>query len=279
MYFSGSRRARIGIVGCLWLPTLADDALRWRVLIHEALHSVSVGMNAQGYGAYLGWEEATVETLQRQLRPEVLTRLGVTIAEATFVSVEASWLYEGCVRALRQIAAEFIAVLETDFFKTSLKAPLRERKANVFAWGKRTASDFEAFKRIYAAASGLLKSLSGIATKGRRITYGSMFTNSSSHRKYRLCVSQCCPPFVRRRSSERCPPCRRHSGFRHCGCRTPGRLRHSGCRLGPDAAGRGSSANPGTAPIGRFQECQRPTPAPTPARRASSSPGSAPSGR
>ena len=113
-------------------------------------------MNAQDYGTYLGWEEATIEALQRQLRPEVLTRLGVTIAEATFVSVEASWLYEGYVGALRQIAAEFIAVPETDFFKTLLRVPLRERKAYVFAWGKRAASDFEAFKRVYAAASGLL---------------------------------------------------------------------------------------------------------------------------
>ena len=70
-------------------------------------------MNAQGYGAYLGWEEATVVYSTAAVEAaRFRRRLGVTIAEATFVSVEASWLYEGCFGALRQIAAEFIAVLE-----------------------------------------------------------------------------------------------------------------------------------------------------------------------
>ena len=138
------------------VATLTNDDVRWRTLIHEALHSVSVGLNAQDYGPYLGWEEATVETLQRLIRPSILARLGVSVEEALFVRVESIWRYEHYVTAIRQIATEFPGVSGEEFFRTLLGVHLRDRTAYVFAWGKRDVPDFERFKRIYANASGHL---------------------------------------------------------------------------------------------------------------------------
>jgi len=138
------------------VATLTNDDARWRTIIHEALHSVSVGLNAQDYETYLGWEEATVEALQRLIRPSILARLGVSVEEALFVRVESTWRYEHYVIALRQIATEFPGVSGEEFFRTLLGVRLRDRKAYIFAWGRRAASDFEKFKRSYANASGHL---------------------------------------------------------------------------------------------------------------------------
>ncbi len=64
---------------------LADQPVHWRTLIHEALHSFSAGYNMTDYQAFLGWEEGTVEQVQRLLRPTVLKRLGLQIDDAVFV--------------------------------------------------------------------------------------------------------------------------------------------------------------------------------------------------
>jgi len=69
---------------------IAEDVARreerWRTLIHEALHAHSVGYNGTDYRALRGWEEGVVEHLQRLLRPTVLSRLQVAIAEDVFRS-------------------------------------------------------------------------------------------------------------------------------------------------------------------------------------------------
>ena len=135
---------------------LGANDTRWRVFIHEALHSVSVGLNNQDSGAHRGWEEGPVEMMQRRLRPDVLARLGRTSAEATSAHMEMGWPYEPYVIALRSLVAEFMDVEEGDFLRTLLGIPLRERKTYVFAWGRRDAADFDRFRRVYAAASGVL---------------------------------------------------------------------------------------------------------------------------
>ena len=56
---------------------LADNPIRWRTLIHEALHSFSAGYTMSSYQMFLGWEEAVVEQTQRLLRPAVLERIGI----------------------------------------------------------------------------------------------------------------------------------------------------------------------------------------------------------
>ena len=48
---------------------LADQPVRWRTLIHEALHLFSAGYDSQDYQAWRGWEEGVVEQLQRLFRP------------------------------------------------------------------------------------------------------------------------------------------------------------------------------------------------------------------
>ncbi len=123
---------------------------------HQTLHSVSVGLIPHEYQNHLGWEEAVVEGLQRHWRPAILARLGVPADEATFAETEVAWVYEYYLTALRQIAAEIAAVVpEPQFFLALLKTPLKDRKAHALAWGRRSP-DWERFKRIYAAASGVL---------------------------------------------------------------------------------------------------------------------------
>src|SRR5262245_59097958 len=61
---------------------VAQQDWRWRTLIHEALHSISVGIRYQDYETLTGWEEGVVEWLQRCYRPEILRRLNIHVPEA-----------------------------------------------------------------------------------------------------------------------------------------------------------------------------------------------------
>ena len=135
--------------------TLGSDG-RWRSLLHEALHSVSVGLTEPEYRRLRLWEEGVVETLQRLYRPVLFRRLGLAIAESQFRAVEEHWRYNRAVEALAQIAAERPDVPPRDFLEAMLRTPLSNRPAFAFEWGCRSA-DFARFKRVYAAASGILR--------------------------------------------------------------------------------------------------------------------------
>ena len=67
----------------------ADVDLRWRTLIHEALHIFSPQYTRYEYNAVRGWEEGVVEQMQRLVRPQVLAALGVTVNEKVLLEVEA----------------------------------------------------------------------------------------------------------------------------------------------------------------------------------------------
>jgi hypothetical protein len=47
---------------------------RSNTIIHELLHSHSVGLNLKDYRLYRGWEEGVLEKLQRLVGPEVLEK-------------------------------------------------------------------------------------------------------------------------------------------------------------------------------------------------------------
>lgn len=128
---------------------------RWRTLIHEALHSVSVGLTPQSFLLFPYWEEAVVESLQRLYRPSILKRLGLALTEEVFAATEAEWRYAAPVNALRRIMAELPGLTEREFLERLLRVPLASRKATVFGWG-RGAEDFQRFLRVYAEASGHL---------------------------------------------------------------------------------------------------------------------------
>lgn len=135
--------------------TLGSDS-RWRSLLHEALHSVSVGLNEPDYHRLRLWEEAIVEMLQRRYRPALLLRLGLNVPVSRFESVEAVWTYNHAIDAISRIAAERPDVPLREFLEEMLRTPLSDRPAYAFDWG-RQAADFARFKQVYAAASGVLR--------------------------------------------------------------------------------------------------------------------------
>lgn len=137
------------------VTSVAAEDGRWRTLIHEALHSVSVGLTPQSFLLFPYWEEAVVESLQRLYRPSLLKNLGLALTEEVFAATEAKWRYAAPVSALRRIIAELPGMTEQEFLERLLRVPLASRKTTVFGWG-RGAADFQRFKRIYAEASGHL---------------------------------------------------------------------------------------------------------------------------
>lgn len=109
-----------------------------------------------GLPAVCRWEEAVVESLQRLYRPFLFERLGLDVPESRFSRLESSWRYNHAMAALGRIAAERPEVPWREFLEGTLSTPLPDRPAFVFEWG-RQAADFEHFKRVYAAASGLMR--------------------------------------------------------------------------------------------------------------------------
>ena len=89
-------------------------------------------------------------------RPTLLRHLGLNIAESRFAAVEATWPYNQAMEALGRIAAERPEVPTREFLEQMLRTPLPDRPAFAFDWG-RQAADFAHFKRVYAAASGILR--------------------------------------------------------------------------------------------------------------------------
>lgn len=142
--------------GITVLESVVQDDQRWRTLLHEALHSVSVGLTEPEYQRFAPWEEAVVESLQRLYRPLLFRRLGLDLDEGPFQALETTWRYQGALGAIGRIAAERPEVPLRDFLEAMLRTPLPNRPAFAFEWGRQTA-DFDHFKRVYAAASGLLR--------------------------------------------------------------------------------------------------------------------------
>ena len=136
--------------------SVLQDDQRWRTLLHEILHSVSAGLTEPMYQQYAPWEEAVVESLQRLYRPLLFQQLGLDFEEEPSQALEATWRYGRAVEAVGKIAAERPEVPVRNFLEAMLRTPLPERPAFAFEWGRQSA-DFDHFKRVYAAASSLLR--------------------------------------------------------------------------------------------------------------------------
>ena len=143
--------------GITVLETVLQDDLRWRTLLHEVLHSVSVGLTEPHYQRHAPWEEAVVEYLQRLYRPLIFARLGLELEESLFQPFESIWRYNRALEALGRIAAERSEVPVQKFMEDMLRTSLPDRPAFAFEWGRESA-DFYHFKQVYAAASGFLRS-------------------------------------------------------------------------------------------------------------------------
>ena len=142
--------------GITVLQAILSNDGRWRSLLHEALHSVSVGLTQESYNQFAPWEEAVVESLQRMYRPALLRSLGVDADESRLAAPEAAWRFNRAVDALGRIAAERPDVPAQEFLEGMLRMPLPDRPAFAFEWGRQGES-FDRFKRVYAVASGLLR--------------------------------------------------------------------------------------------------------------------------
>ncbi len=81
----------------------ADPNLRWRTLIHEALHTFSPPYTRHEFLVARGWEEGVVEQMQRLLRPQVMAALGVELDEALLASVEAGQSYNVFITSLEDL--------------------------------------------------------------------------------------------------------------------------------------------------------------------------------
>lgn len=130
---------------------LIEEPLRWRTLIHELLHSVSVGMNPGDYQRFRGWEEGTVEVLQRRMRPQILSQLGIVVEENIFQTVESQWVFNNYIEALETLR-QALHEDEIAFYLTLLRTPLAMRLQYVY-----NLSNAPDYHRLAALSSGKLR--------------------------------------------------------------------------------------------------------------------------
>lgn len=141
--------------GMAVVDALLGDSQRWRSLIHEALHSVSVGMNEVDYRRFTGWEEGVVEWLQRRWRRQVLLAIGLDLPEEDFAATERNWALNGYLEALETLQAG--CGLEADrFYMTLIHTPLGQRLALVQAWGRSRGARADYFV-LFARTIGKLR--------------------------------------------------------------------------------------------------------------------------
>lgn len=136
---------------------LIGKAERWRTLIHEMLHTFSAGYQPLDYVAFRGWEEGVVEQLQRTLRPEILTELGITVDEMIFTNVEADHEYTEYVEALEAIR-EALKEEPMPFYSRLLSVPIRDRRQFVFEQGMALGPPLRRkFLSVYSSGDATLK--------------------------------------------------------------------------------------------------------------------------
>ena len=157
--FKGKKPFRCDI---LLDATLATQQERWSTLIHEALHSLSAGYLRDDYQDFQGWEEGVVEKLQRLLRPQVLTRLGVNIPEATFLPMDEGHSYNDFITALeslRQIVGISDAISDVqEFYVHLLSTPIRNRPALLLSLGMKLQGEARRqFITLFASANAALR--------------------------------------------------------------------------------------------------------------------------
>lgn len=137
---------------------LADQPVRWRTLIHEALHSFSAGYNMTDYQASLGWEEGVVEQTQRLLRPEVLEKLDAQVASSVFAAVETAYSFNRYIQAIERMRVALTRDDEREFYLSLLATPINQRHNLIFAQGNRLPGEERIrFMKVFSEANSSLK--------------------------------------------------------------------------------------------------------------------------
>jgi len=104
----------------------ADLNLRWRTLMREALHTFSPQYTRREFLMARGWEEGVVEQIQRLLRPQVVTALGLSLDELVLASVEANHSYNVFIALLEDLRHR-LDDAPLGFYKMLLATPVTER--------------------------------------------------------------------------------------------------------------------------------------------------------
>lgn len=137
---------------------LADQPVRWRTLIHEALHSFSAGYNMTDYQAFLGWEEGVVEQTQRLLRSSVLEKLDVQVAGSVFAAVEMAYSFNQYIQAIERMRVALSRNDEREFYLDLLATPIKQRHNLIFALGNRLPGEERIrFMKGFSEANSALK--------------------------------------------------------------------------------------------------------------------------
>ncbi len=96
-------------------------------MIHEAFHSVSQGFSPGHSDARsFGWEEGTVEQLQRLFRSRLLKRLGLSVPEESFRPEDLVHPFNSFIRELESVRAALRQEPEA-FYLAMLRATPLER--------------------------------------------------------------------------------------------------------------------------------------------------------
>lgn len=145
---------KIGLLRVVWEQ---KGAVRYRTLIHEALHSFSHPYTIHEYRDYIGWEEGVVEALQRLLRQEVLGRIGISVAEESFLPIDRVHPFNIYIAELEKLRQETDLSPEA-FFIPLLLSPLPQRLNLVLRWRALAAPGVrEAFDRQALVANARLR--------------------------------------------------------------------------------------------------------------------------
>ncbi len=137
---------------------LAASEVRWSTLIHEVLQSVSGGYNPSDFQTYRGWEEGTVEQLQRLIRSRVLQRLNVTIEGGVFETGELFHQFNRYIAALEQVrTALSVDESASAFYTMLLGVPIRERPGYILDRSRQQCGHLRAdFIRTFSIANAVL---------------------------------------------------------------------------------------------------------------------------
>lgn len=141
---------------------LAAQDERWPTLIHEALHSISAGYNANDFRNFRGWEEGVVEKLQQIYRPLIFSRLGVEVEESILLTADSEHPFGPYISALEQLrlAGELFLTIKspTVFYSGLLVIPIPERHASVLRPSLRLNPEKRTqFIAIFSEANAILR--------------------------------------------------------------------------------------------------------------------------
>ncbi len=104
-----------------------SSAGRYSTLIHEAFHSVSVGLNEPEYQQYRWWEETVIELCTRLFRADILARANLPAPLNARTSYTDKILLLDTLRQQTQQTNQ-------DFALALLQTPLRDRERTILQW-------------------------------------------------------------------------------------------------------------------------------------------------